>query len=344
MACPRVALALAVVVPLACADDDAPANDDTGTSSGTSADDDPSADDDGTTGPIDPDTTDASDDADTTTGTGPFALEVHTRLTEDGRLALECNLPPFVDACAEIEGAPCEDVDEDGLADAWEDVALDRLRPLQRFDEAEPLFDDDTAVLADVGRVAPARDRFRLYVMLGYSEDYGSCGFTAHSGDSERVALDLEPWADGGPGGVSVVGAYTAAHENTTTDHSRVFTGADLQELVFDLDDVTNEPRWVVFPSSAKHGTYASVPICEAISQVPCFDEDCGPDGVDDPAAFDLLPMVVNAGEEAAPRVTDLADIGFPGDDAWAEQDFCGGQGGTGCSAPVREKLLVDPF
>ena len=127
-------------------------------------------------------------------------------------------------------------------------------------------------------------------------------------------------------------------------DHGQVFTGSDLQMLVFDLDPVYREPRWVVFPSAAKHATYARVDICEGISVVPCFEEDCGPDGVDDPAAFDRLPMVVNAGEEAAPRVTDLAGVGFPGDDAWAEQDFCGGHGGTGCSAPVREKLLVDPF
>ncbi len=353
MSWPRVALVVAVVAPFACTEEDAPAGDGSGTSSSTAADDDPSADDDpgtdvdpsadddGTTSATDPDTGDATDD--TTTG-GPFVLEVHTRITDDGRLALECNLPSSFDACTAIEGAPCEDVDEDGLTDAWEDIALDRLRPLQRLDEAEPLVDDDTAVLANVGRVAPVADRFRLFVMLGYSQDYGSCGFTAHAGDSERVALDLEPWVDAGPGGVRVVGAYTAAHENTATDHGRVFTGNDLQELTYDIDDETADPRWVVFPSSAKHGTYGSAAICEAISQVPCFDEDCGPDGVDDPDAFDRLPPVVNAGEEAAPRVTDLTDIGFPGDDAWAEQDFCGGQGGTGCSAPVREKLLVDPF
>jgi hypothetical protein len=354
MSWPRLALALAVG-PLACTDDGAPAGHATDTSSSTQADDDPGADDDpslddeGTTSSTDPDggnsTGDDTDEADgTTTGGGPFVLEVHTRITDDGRLALECNLPALFDACTEIDGAPCEDVDADGVTDAWEDIALDRLRPLQRLDEAEPLVDDDTAVLANVGRVVQVEDRFRLFVMLGYSQDYGSCGLTAHAGDSERVALDLEPWVDAGPGGVRVVGAYTAAHENTATDHGRVFTGNDLQELTYDIDDETAEPRWVVFPSSAKHGTYASVEICEAISQVPCLDEDCGPDGVDDPAAFDRLPAIVNAGEEAAPRITDLTDIGFPGDDAWAEQDFCGGQGGSGCSAPVREKLLVDPF
>lgn len=79
-------------------------------------------------------------------------------------------------------------------------------------------------------------------------------------------------------------------------------------------------------------------------SFIPCLDEDCGPDGVDDPTLFDILPPFVNAGEEAAPRVTELSALGFPGEQAWAAQDLCGGLGGTGCSSPVREKLLVDPF
>jgi hypothetical protein len=312
----------------------------------SAADDDPASDGaDGTSAATDASaTTDAEDTAaDTTTG-GPFVLEVHTELTDDGRLALRCNLPPSVEECAAIDGAPCEDADEDSLADAWEDAALERLRPLRRLDEGEPLVDDASAVLADVGRVVRLDDRYRIFVMLGFSEDYGSCGFTAHSGDSERVALDLEAWPDGGAGGVSVVGAYTAAHEGTASDSGRVFTGDDLQELVFDLDPEYREPRWVVFSSAAKHATYGSVEICENVSMVPCIDEDCGPDGVADPAAFDRLPEFVNAGEEAAPRVTDLGDVGFPGDDAWADQDFCGGQGGTSCSASVREKLLVDPF
>lgn len=285
---------------------------------------------------------DESTAAGETTG-GPFVLDVHTELV-DGRLALRCNLPWDVAACMAIAGAPCDDVDGDALVDAWEDAALERLRPLRRFDEAESILDDATAAMADVGRVFAAGDHLRLYVMLGYSRDYGSCGFTAHNGDSERIALDLVAWPAGGPGGATVEIAYTAAHEGTATDHGRVFTGDDLGMLVFAVDPIHDEPRWVVFPSADKHATYASIEICENISQIPCFDEDCGPDGVDDPAAFDVLPVVVNAGEQAMPRVTDLAAVGFPGDDAWSGSDFCGGLGGTGCSSPVRDKLTIDPY
>lgn len=287
----------------------------------------------------------SSGEGGSTEGGGSFEVDCGTRFTREQRLAFECNVPAGVRACAAVAGAPCADVDADGLSDAWEDLLLAAMRPLRRFDEAEQLLDDPAAVVADVGRVVAVGDRFRVYVMLGYSVDYGSCGFTSHNGDSERVVLDLAAYAEGGPGGVVMAGAYTAAHEGTASDHGEVFTGAGLEQLVFTVDAATSDPRWVVFPSADKHATYATVQICEGVSPLPCFDEDCAPDDVDDPAAFDVLPAnFVNAGEEAAPRVTDLTAVGFPGDDAWAVQDFCGGLGGDGCSAPVRDKLLVDPF
>lgn len=327
--------------PAAAGSSSSSSGDTAGTSSGTGLD--PT---DGSVGP-----TTSGGPADSSTAgpatsddTGDFAIDCHTALV-DGVLALECNLPAALAACLELAGAPCEDADGDGLTDAWEDLALERLRPLRRLDEAESLVDDSDAVLGDVGRVFGVGDRVRLFVMLGYSTDYGSCGgFTGHNGDSERVALDLAAYPAGGPGGVIVAQAYTAAHEGTINDHSRVFGTDELDLLTHGVDADSGEPRWVVFPSADKHGTYANVEICEGISVVPCIDEDCSPDGVDDPAAFDRLPPVVNAGEPTSPRVTSLDALGFVGDDAWAEQEFCGGLGGDACSAPVRDKLVVDPF
>lgn len=275
---------------------------------------------------------------------GGFVVDCHTELKRM-RLAFVCNLPSARADCDEVAGAPCEDVDEDGLTDAWEDLLLAAMRPMQRMDESESLIGDPAAVTGDVGRVAPVGDHVRVFVMLGYHVDYGSCGgFTGHNGDSERVALDLVADVEGGPGGVVVAGAYTAAHENTANDHGMVFTGAALDQLVFTPDPETQRPRWVVYPSADKHATYATIEICENISAIPCIDEDCAPDDVDDPALYDVLSPVVNAGEEAAPRVTDLAVVGFPGDQAWVDQDFCGGLGGTGCSSSVLYKLTVDPF
>ncbi len=280
-------------------------------------------------------------------GGGSFTLEVHTELDASPGLILRVNLPIDVADCVTLAGdPPCADLDGDGIVDVWEDAALDRLRPIQRFDEDETLVNDDpTAVLADVGRVAPEGDFVHVFIMLGYSKDYGSCGgFTGHNGDSERVALELERLEGEGAGDVRVRQAYTAAHEGTSNDHSQIFTGPDLATLVHDIDPSSGEPRWVVFPSSDKHGTYATIDICEGVSSIPCLDEDCGPDDVGNPAMYDRLPPYVNAGEEAMPLVTDLTAIGFPGDDAWAVQDFCGGLGGSGCSDDVRNKLLPSPF
>ncbi|MBK6512834.1 MAG: hypothetical protein IPG04_01625 [Polyangiaceae bacterium] len=277
-------------------------------------------------------------------GEAGFTLEVHTSL--DGAvLVLETNLPSSPEACALVNGAPCADADQDGLVDAWEDVVLDRLRPTLVLDEEEQLVSDATAMTGIVGRVAPVDGRVHVYMMLGYSKDYGSCGgFTSHNGDSERVVVALEHDPARGPGGARLSAAYTAAHEGTITDHGRVFEGADLAELSYEVDPALLEPRWVVFPSANKHATYASIAICEGISVVPCFDEDCGPDRVADPDDFALLMPFVNVGEESFPFVTELTVIGFPGDQAWVDQDFCGGLGGSGCSSAVREKLLVSPF
>lgn len=275
-------------------------------------------------------------------GPPPFVEQARTELA-DGTIVLRTNVPARVSGCDAAPGAPCEDRDADGLVDRWEGLVLERLRPLVQLDEAEPLLDDAEAVTAMVGRVAPAEtgEGIRAFIMIGYSRDYGSCGLSAHDGDSERVALSLELL---GAADVRVASAYTAAHEGTLADHGRVFTGADLSMLEYVDDPVGGEPRWRVQSSERKHATYASVALCEGASMVPCFAEDCGPEGVDDPSRYELLMDVANAGEPDAPMLTDLGPIGFPGDDAWADRDFCGGRGGSNCSSPVREKLLVDPF
>ena len=261
----------------------------------------------------------------------PFTLDAHTELV-DGALALLTNLPPHAADCP--AGGPCGDLDADGLTDAWEDLVLDRMRPVQRFDEDEQLLTDPGAMMGDIGRVAPTPGEpfgVIVFVVLAYSIDYGSCGVSGHDGDPERVALHLV----GIDGGVRVAEAYTAAHEYTAGDRSATHAGT---ELVYSA-----EPRWVVFPSRDKHGTYATVDGCES-SVIPCVAEQCAPDGVAVPGAYDRVSPVVNAGEDTARLVEDLGALGFPGDDAWADQDFCGGHDSTNCSAKIRDKLTIDPF
>jgi hypothetical protein len=283
-----------------------------------------------------------------------FTLIQSTELNTDNGLVLHTNLPARVIDCLEINEAqvPCQDNDQDSLTDAWENLVLERFHPIRRFDEDETLVSDASAVLGDVGRVkfaqpASPQNPFRAHVMimLGYSEDYGSCGgFTSHNGDSERVALNLEQIL-GTTGDVQMVQVFTTGHEGTANDQSIIFEVADFDQLVYETSFDNGEPRWVVFPSADKHATYATVDQCEGVSIIPCLDEDCGPDNVANPALFDRLPPVVNAGEEAAQLVDDLTALGFPGDDAWLDQDFCGGlDRSNGCSSAVRDKLLNDPF
>ena len=221
---------------------------------------------------------------------------------------------------------------------------LDRLRPFVRLDEAEQLVNEPGTATGLVGRVTPRGGYVLVYMMLGYARDYGSCGgLSAHNGDSERVALELELLDETG-GDAVVQQAYTAAHEGTVNDHGMVFGAGDLTTLVHEADPSFGQPRWVVFSSANKHATYASVAICEGISPLPCLDEDCDPDGVADPSPFTRLFPFANAGEPTAPLLGDLSGLGFPGEDAWLDQDFCGGLGGSGCASSVLEKLTVDPF
>src|SRR5262245_28133409 len=54
----------------------------------------------------------------------PFSLDAHTSQTPGGALALTTNLPASTADClaAPFSGTPCDDKDQDGLADAWEDL------------------------------------------------------------------------------------------------------------------------------------------------------------------------------------------------------------------------------
>jgi hypothetical protein len=50
-------------------------------------------------------------------------------------------------------------------------------------------------------------------------------------------------------------------------------------------------------------------------------------------------------GEPDYPTWTDLAGVGLPGEDPWADQRFCGGlDRDDPCSSPLVEKLTDSPF
>ncbi len=260
-------------------------------------------------------------------------------------LELATDLPREVADCLVDGAAPlCEDRDRDGLVDEWEDVLLDRLRPFVRIDEGDPLRVDPLGRVGSVGRVAPVRGAggqavIRVFLVLGYSRDYGRCTFDEHLGDSERVVLDLAP-GPGARGAVSLISAFTAAHEGTAKDSSDLFDGDRLLQLEYADDPYLGQPRWVVYSSRSKHATFASPALCEANeSWIFCGDEDCAAGGAD-AASSELLMPVVNAGEPDAPLADWMMD-----EPIWEDVDFCGGlgHGDEPCASPLREKLLLDP-
>ena len=270
-----------------------------------------------------------------------FVLSLLVEGSPYGGLSFFSNLPRYQSDCIQSTAinTPCGDEDQDGLTDAWEVLILESMRPVLRLDEDEDFLTDPTAHFAHIGRVFPQGDYIDVYIVLGWSKDYGRCGVSAHNGDSERVVIRLVPDA----AHMRFQKVYTAAHEGELTDAGKVWEEETLTELTVETDLQTGQAYWVVYPSEDKHATYGSIAACEA-SLIPCIEEDCAPDNVPNPQDFDIRGEIVHAGEESFPFITELSVIGFPGDEAWEEQDFCGGLGGDSCSSPIREKLLINPF
>jgi hypothetical protein len=231
--------------------------------------------------------------------------------------------------------AICADLDGDGLADGWERIALDRWEPLVHLHSSEPMLGDLFGWAIAVGRIFPiAGGHIRVLIALLYQRDYGRCSFTGHRGDVERVALDLLERPDGA---LELAGAYTAAHEYTSLDGSRLFTTADaLSQLEF-VDDADGQLRWRVHVSSGKHATYATAAACAGHTAAVCAREDCPPPGT---GGRDLLLSIGWAGEP--PPVCEGP--------LWTDRPFCGlsaswtGMDRSPCAPPIREKLLRDPF
>lgn len=241
---------------------------------------------------------------------------------EDGVLTLHTAEPPSCVGCPDLDG--------DGLSDRFEALILDAFHPVVRVTSDEPFLTDPAPVLHQIGRVYPVSPSIvRALIAIAWHRDYGSeCGgLSAHDGDPERVAIELDVSA----GRVAMARAYTAAHEHTATDRSHLYERAELAEI-----EVTPDRRWAVYASKAKHATYASEARCLDASALPCLRESCS-------AGAELRPGVLNAGERSAPLADDLTDVGFPGESAWADRSFCGGGDGP-CSASLLEKLTIDPF
>lgn len=254
----------------------------------------------------------------------------------------------------------CADGDGDGLTDAWESIAVDRLRPAVRLHPDELLLISQADVVGSVCRVTVAPDASLVVVIvLAYDQDYGNCTFGGHPGDSERVALRLER-DPVHPGRAAVTHYYTAAHEGTGDDDGAVYA-AGSPEVQFVTDPVSGEPRWHVLSSQNKHATYISQERCRRHSVRTCVREGCGAMSGE---GIDLLFVPVNVGEGGDRRLGDYMDaegflVGYADTTSyslmprlqetfpWRDDPFCGsshlGPKDT-CATSLLEKLTDNPF
>lgn len=288
---------------------------------------------------------------------GHFDFTARTALVRDS-LRLTATVPVTAEDCEEelgLDPSPCRDADGDGLSDLWERIALHRLRPFVRMHPEEPLFRDHHGRVVASGRVTrTSLGQIRIFLPIIFSNDYGRCGATEHRGDPERIALDLVPLDSTT---VEVIGAYTASHENTTLDGSRLLDEQDLSLLEYATDELTGMPRWVVYSSIGKHAMYPNTAACGDQGFLLCTTDDCASSG---DARNDLLPDVYNVGEP------DSLDFSFEGSDqesrhrestppprrdqVWGGKKYCGGLSDEeesysgSCAGPIRDKLIDDPF
>lgn len=247
--------------------------------------------------------------------------------------------------CRALRRAGCADEDQDGLNDAWEDGVLRRFEPRLEFDEQERGLKDPAFRMGAAGRVVRRKEdatRIVVFFAFAFSEDYGACSLTEHHGDVERAVIELRR-VPGTDGDVILTRAFTAAHEGGIADKSRLYEGADALQRSLEFVWEAGSPRWLLYTSRNKHGTFASKAACEA-RELPCLADYCGADGAATRDAFRRLLPILNAGEPGHPRDSGWASFGYEGVDAWSPDKFCGSASSGDCDAAPRGSLIRDPF
>lgn len=198
---------------------------------------------------------------------------------------------------------PGHDPDGDGLAQSFEDAAIEKLNPVIEFDEAEDfLAHPDQLPAATLAHVRPwpsyADVQYVLFEFLptfaldggvgitfeGWGDDWSRVAYEAHRGDSEKVFLAYEVVDDQN---LTFAGAYTSAHHGETChDGAWEPTGETCNtanRAVIDLGSLSryeeteqmcgtlefdDAGRIVVYPSRNKHAMYPSKATCEAATLV----------------------------------------------------------------------------
>jgi hypothetical protein len=180
---------------------------------------------------------------------------------------------------------------------------------------------------------APPGSLIIRYVTL-YNRD---CGLNSHQGDAEAFLVTVRPQS-GCPLGYGFNSISTAAHRGEGSFKNTLFGDGECDIRRGALD---------VFVSAKKHGLFLSKDRCNHSMAGPLHLDRCdagytlggiGPDGFERNSWLGM-----NAGEGdpvVVPLENDLSALGFPFDDIWDKDTFCGGSLGTDCGGSSPSKVL----
>lgn len=230
-------------------------------------------------------------------------------------------------------GANGADADSDGIDDGVEAVMATDYFPYLSLDPT-----DQCPLQGVVYRLTPHpldASKIHIWYDLLYERD---CGLNGHVGDDEVFGVMADPQVAAAAG---ILAVRAISHQATLCE--RTTTCGTLPGC--EACTIGTVMRPVVFSSKNKHGGYVKESTCD--QNVVCDSGGCTL------AAAPATPPMVNAGEPAAPLVSDLTAQGFiTAANGWTEQALFGfdpwGSPDFGSAGNVADDLqdaafVVDP-
>jgi len=268
-------------------------------------------------------------------------IETTVRLA-GGSLELETNLPAFAMGCdpSALMDLSCDDLDEDGLVDAWEEALLEHFRPALRFHPEEPLLSGPSAPIIQLGRVSvrttsPLEVNLNIVTLFPNSESI--CFVPSRSGDLELSMLK-----------VTQVDNDVYRVTGTRLPPTRLISSARYTDRTTEVLSSGGGagPRWLLYSLRKQHTLFESESSCVNSTRFVC-EGHCSSDRSTQLGVHDRLPPITHVGERSRPLINELDTLGYPEERAWDEGVFCGGMdvGRFGrCSEQSIQELLLTFF
>jgi len=281
----------------------------------------------------------------------PALLSPELRLIRSSTEALEIttNLPARVIFCdaSLFDGLSCDDADEDGLVDQWEDELLEALKPTLRFHPDEQLLRESNTTMLQLGRVSvrtltPLSLDIRVVTAL--SQVRAACLWENNPGDLELTYIQVSELE---PGRLALDRMIFSEHSSDFDNWFDTVTTAQIPNLTTVTEAGSGLLRWIAYSFKGKHTLFQSPERCQSIISISACRRYCPSDVSQATTQFDLSLEILNAGEPSRARVTDLAPYGFAGEQVWSDERFCGGDEGARDSRcfrkSIQELLTSDP-